>query len=187
MDPVVASPAARPARRVPPLLMIGILIIFLGLMGGSAWAFSTFLPRQPDGTPTVGSVAPPISLRNLDGKTVSLADYRGHPVLVNFWAQWCVPCRSEMPAIDAVARANPNVVVLAVDVLDGPALVRQYLQQVPLGFTPVLDLDGQVAGVYKVSSLPSSFFVGSDGVIRAVNVGPMDQSTIEAKLKVTTR
>jgi thiol-disulfide isomerase/thioredoxin len=186
MDPVDATISPQPARRLPPVAVIGILIGFLALAGLAVWLLPEMASATPS-APQAGKMAPPIELENLDGKSVSLAEYRGHPVLVNFWAQWCGPCRSEMPAIDAVARANPNVVVLAVDVLDGPALVRQYLQEVPLGFAPVLDLDGRVAGAYKVTSLPSSFFVGPDGVIRAINVGPMDQSTIEAKLKVTMR
>jgi thiol-disulfide isomerase/thioredoxin len=137
-------------------------------------------------SPRVGATAPPIALQDLDGKAVNLAAYRGHPVIVNFWAEWCVPCRAEMPAIDAAARANPNVVILAVDAGDGPALVQQFVKDLPLSFAPLLDTDYRVASRYKVSSIPSSFFVGPDGTIRAINIGPMDQPTIETNLRKAT-
>jgi peroxiredoxin len=88
-----------------------------------------------------------------------------------------------MPAITAVAKANPNVVVLAVNVLEGPVLVQAFVRDYSLGFTPLLDPSGTVAGQYKVNSLPSSFFVSSDGTIRAINIGPMDQATIEQNLR----
>jgi thiol-disulfide isomerase/thioredoxin len=154
----------------------------LAIVAVAVWAVQGGISARAD-VPSVGSAAPPIALKNIDGKNVTLAAYRGHPVLVNFWAQWCVPCRSEMPAINAAARANPNLVVLAVDAGDGPALVRQFLKEVPLDFAPLLDPDYQVASRYKVDSLPTSFFVGLDGTIRAINVGPMDQRTIEANLR----
>jgi cytochrome c biogenesis protein CcmG, thiol:disulfide interchange protein DsbE len=183
MDPGAPSPKLN--WRVPPLVMIAALLGFLAVVGVAAWILPGALSATSD-TPRVGDPAPPIALQDLDGKRVTLADHRGHPVIVNFWAEWCVPCRSEMPAINAAAQANPNVVVLAVDVGDGPARVQKFVEEVPLGFSPLLDPAWQVTNRYKVSSLPSSFFIGPDGTIRAINVGPMDQSAIEANLRRAT-
>jgi cytochrome c biogenesis protein CcmG/thiol:disulfide interchange protein DsbE len=114
---------------------------------------------------------------------VTLAQYRGKTVLINFWATWCPPCRAEMPAIDRVAGHDPRVVVLAVDVDEGPLLVQRYLQSTKLSFVPLLDEDGSVTGRYHVNGLPSSFFIGPDGTIRAINIGPMDQATVRLNLQ----
>jgi thiol-disulfide isomerase/thioredoxin len=154
----------------------------LAIVAVAIWALQGGVSVASD-VPRVGTSAPPIALKDLNGKDVNLAAFRGRPVLVNFWAEWCVPCRSEMPAINLVARANPNLVVLAVDVGDGPVPIRQFLREVSIDFTPLLDTDYLVAKRYKVDSLPTSFFIGPDGTIQAMNVGPMDQRTIEANLR----
>ncbi len=182
MDLTSASDSLPVTRRLPPIARIGALVGFLVVVGAVIWALQGGVSLSSD-VPRVGSAAPNFSLSDTGGKGVSLSSFRGHPVIVNFWATWCPPCRAEMPAINAVAKANPNVVVLAVDMLEGPALVQMYLKDIPLGFAPLLDPEGRVGGLYKVSSLPSSFFVGPDGTIRAINVGPMDQPTIEANLR----
>ena len=169
-------------RRRPPVVRIGLVLAALVLIGGAVWLLQGGLAAKPD-LPRVGSIAPNFSATDLNGQTVSLSSARGRPVILNFWATWCVPCKVEMPAITAVAKTDPKVVVLAVNVLDGPVLVQSFVREVPLGFVPLLDPTGAVAGQYKVDSLPSSFFIGPDGTIRAINVGPMDQSTIEQNLQ----
>jgi thiol-disulfide isomerase/thioredoxin len=181
LEDLPVTPPPRLVRRFPPVARIGALVGLLAIVAVAVWALQGGIPAAPD-VPRVGTAAPPIALKDLDGKDVSLAAYRSRPVLVNFWAAWCVPCRSEMPAINAVSRTNPNLVVLAVDAGDGPVPIRQFLKEVPLDFTPLLDTDYQVASRYKVNSLPTSFFIGPDGTIRAINVGPMDQRTIEMNL-----
>jgi thiol-disulfide isomerase/thioredoxin len=168
-------------RALPPALRIGLLAAFLVAVGAAIW-LAQGAGSAPAGAPRVGSQAPAFTLADSAGKPITLGAYRGRPVLINFWATWCVPCQTEMPAINAVAQAHPNTVILAVDVLEGPALVGPFVEQHHLTFDPVLDPTGEVAGRYHVDSLPSSFFVAPDGTIRAINVGPMDQPTIEANL-----
>ena len=168
-------------RRIPPVARIGALVVVLGLVfvGVRALQNSTIAPPAFG----VGSAAPGFTLQDTGDRSVSLAAYRGRPVILNFWATWCPPCRAEMPAINAVAAANPHVAVLAVDVLEGPALVAPFARELNLGFMPLLDTTGEVAGRYRVNTLPSSFFIGADGTIRAINVGPMDQPAIEQNLR----
>jgi len=93
------------------------------------------------GGPRVGAPAPDFTLRDLDGNQVRLADLRGQKVVVNFWATWCPPCRSEMPDLDRVARESrgEGVVVLTVDQMESPDTVRGYLRELSLGLDPVLD------------------------------------------------
>lgn len=160
-----------------------VLLVAVILVGGAvAWGVQGG-PRTSSAIPRVGGSAPAFSLQDTNGRTASLAGVRGQPVILNFWATWCPPCKAEMPAISAVSKAHPNMVVLAVDVLEGPELVQSYVSTMNLGFTPVLDPAGSVAGRYHVSSLPTSFFIGPDGTIRAINIGPMDQSSIEQNLQ----
>src|SRR5262249_53613608 len=174
-------------RGTPPLLrivaLIGLIVIVVAVVWVLQGGFSLGDSNTRD-LPRVGGIAPDFTLQNDDGQSASLASYRGQAVVLNFWATWCIPCRSEMPAIDAVARANPGkVAVVAVDVLEGKVLVDRYRQEVSLSFVPLLDPTGDVTGRYHVSSIPTSFFLGPDGTICAINVGPMDRPLIAHNLQ----
>lgn len=169
-------------RSVPPLVRIVGLLAVLGLIGFAVWLLQGGF-TSADRVPRPGSTAPNFTLQDTRGRSVSLADYHGKTVLLNFWATWCPPCRSEMPAIDAVARSHPNVVVLAVDLQEGPLPVQDFVQTLGLSFSPLLDTSGAVTALYHVDSLPSSFVIGPDGTIRAIHVGAMDERTLESALR----
>ena len=175
----------RSTSRWAPVARVLAVLAFFGVVGGAVWALQGGM-SSPAGVPRVGMKAPNFTLESASGQRISLSEYQGKTVILNFWATWCPPCRSEMPAIDAVAKANPTVVVLAVDLQEGPLPVRAYAQQFGLSFSPLLDTSGQVTALYHVDSLPSSFFIGPDGIVRAVNVGAMNQSTIDENLKRST-
>jgi thiol-disulfide isomerase/thioredoxin len=175
----------RVGRRMPPLARIVAVIALFGVAGLAIWALQGGI-SPADGVPRVGALAPNFTLEDAAGHKVSLTDYRGKTVILNFWATWCPPCRSEMPAINAAAKANRNVVVLAVDLQEGPVPVREYAEALDLSFSPLLDTSGQVTALYHVNSLPSSFFIAPDGTIRAINVGAMDQGMIVANLRRST-
>lgn len=141
------------------------------------------------GAPAKGEMAPDFALPDLDGAVVRLSDFRGKPVLVNFWATWCGPCKREMPEIEeAYARANGELVVLAVNV-EGTApdlarrLARDFRDELNLTFPIVLDSpDNAVFNQYRLKGLPDSFFIDRDGVIRDIVVGPLTKATLEQKL-----
>lgn len=172
-----------PTNGRPPVLRIFVVLGLFLAVGVFVWALQGGV-RPPGETLGVGFTAPDFAAKNIEGKTVRLSDYRGKTVIVNFWATWCVPCRSEMPAINAVSQENPNrVAVVAVDVLEGPVLVIDYVDKLHLSFVPLLDPNGVVTKQYHVDSMPTSFFVGPDGTIRAINVGPMDRAAIEQNLR----
>lgn len=179
IDKSITEPAGN--RRIPPLMRIVGLIGLFAIVFVVIWALQGGI-TPANGAPRIGAIAPDFTLRDVTGKTVRLSDYRGKPVIVNFWATWCPPCRSEMPTINSVALDNRGVVVLAVDVQEGPVPVREYAKQLGFFFQPLLDTHGKVTEEYHVISLPSSFFIGPDGTIRAINVGAMDRATIEANL-----
>ncbi|HEX5416428.1 MAG TPA: redoxin domain-containing protein [Chloroflexota bacterium] len=160
-------------------VVLGFLVLALGLWAANGGLASGGMGQPANGGPRVGQAAPDFTLQTLDKRSVQLSAYRGKPVLINFWATWCVPCQTEMPAIDAVARAHPDLVVLAVDSMEGPVLVQRYQDQHPYSFRPLLDPTGEVVARYHVDGLPTSYFVAPDGTIRTINIGPMTQSTIE--------
>ncbi len=130
--------------------------------------------------PQPGHLAPPFRLQTPDGSTVSLADLQGEVLLINVWASWCAPCRSEMPAIEAayVAYREHGFTVAAVNLREDPETVAAFLHTHKLSFPTLLDLDGKVSIAYRSHALPSSFFVDRQGVIRAVYRGPMPRSVI---------
>lgn len=130
-----------------------------------------------------GRPAPDFTLLDPDGQSVSLSDWRGRPVLINFWASWCGPCEVEMPDIQAAyeAHAGQDLVVLAIAVDDSAENVRRFFEKHGLTFQPLLD-DGQVSRAYQVFGLPTSFFVSADGEVVAVHTGVLTESKIEEYL-----
>ena len=133
--------------------------------------------------PQVGDPAPEIALRGLDGETVRLSDYAGRPVLVNFWASWCPPCKAEMPRFEQ-AYAAGSVVVLGVNTLDVDDEIEARVAARDLGVTfPILfDEQRDAQRAYAVRGLPTSFLVGPDGRIVAVHPGEMSQAQLDEYL-----
>jgi peroxiredoxin len=168
-----------------------ISILILALAAGWIW-----ISAAPPGSTTGGAIpapaenflAPDFSLTTLDGETVSLADFRGKVVLLNFWASWCPPCRSEMPAMERVYQdyANQGFVILAVNATqqDSPDAARQFVNEKGLTFPILLDTSGTVSALYRTRSLPTSFFIGADGIIDEVVIGgPMSEALLRTRVE----
>jgi peroxiredoxin len=172
------------ARRI---FYIAVLLAGLGWIWLSAApANATTAGKIP--APQAGFLAPDFSLTTLDGQTLTLSDLRGQVVLVNIWATWCPPCRAEMPAIEATYRAykDQGFVVLAVNSTsqDQQANIQPFMDEYGLTFPVPLDLDGTTTRAYRISSLPSSFFIGRDGVIRDVVIGgPMAEALLRSRIQ----
>ena len=134
----------------------------------------------------VGDVAYDFTLNDLDGNLVSLSDYRGRPVVVNFWATWCAPCRIEMPELQAAYEKyqDDGLAILALD-QDEPAEVASayFYDEMGLTFTPLLDVGSEVStqfGSYGV--LPSTYFIDASGAVSAIHRGPLTMGQIEGYL-----
>jgi peroxiredoxin len=131
----------------------------------------------------VGQPALDFQLTDLDGRTVSLLQYQGHPVLLNFWAVWCGPCKEEMPLIlERYRQYQPDLIVLAVDQGDSAEDVRRYVDEAQLTFPVLLDEASALGELYGIYAYPTTFFVDANGVIQAVEVGSMDETTIDDDL-----
>ena len=157
------------------------------LVAGLFWTWVS----RPQGTTSqritsahIGAVAPDIALQGLDGKPVTLKDLRGKGVVLNFWATWCPPCRAEMAALNQVQQdlADRGLVVLGVNQLEDSQTVQRFMQSQGLSFPIALDSFGNASQAYRVSALPSTYFIDRNGIIQDVVFGgPMAQALIESK------
>jgi peroxiredoxin len=162
--------------------ILGLAVLASGLGG-----YVEHRHREPD-APFVGQSMPAISLPDLSGKMHSLSDYRGHRVLLNFWASWCGPCLDEMPALNraqvrfAGTSSKPGAVVIGI-AMDDPHLARAFLAAHPLQYAILLgDLNvpstsqqlGDVTGV-----LPYSVLVGADGRVLATREGALSADDMD--------
>jgi cytochrome c biogenesis protein CcmG, thiol:disulfide interchange protein DsbE len=123
-----------------------------------------------------GNVAPDFEFSSFDGTRMKLSDLRGRPVLVNFWASWCIPCRAEMPDIEAALQTYAPQQFAAVGVNNGehykPA--REFLDKIGAKFTAfAYDSSATVAKKYAVQGMPTSYFIDARGVITLVVLGPL--------------
>jgi len=127
-----------------------------------------------------------VQLTDLDGRPISLASLRGHPVWINFWATWCPPCQRETPVLrDAFeAHKSEGLVLIGIDVQEPADTVRPYVERYGLTQTIGLDVTGAVFRTYRIFGLPSHYFIDRDGVVRGRYFGPLTREQVETQLKV---
>jgi cytochrome c biogenesis protein CcmG/thiol:disulfide interchange protein DsbE len=137
----------------------------------------------------IGQPVPALAGTALDGSTVDLAALRGRPVIVNFWASWCVPCRNEFPLLaDRLAELGPadGLVIVGVLFKDEPDLARAFIDDVGAAWPSLPDPDGSIAAAYRVVAPPQTYFVDPDGVLRGLQIGEVreqDFATQYAKIR----
>jgi cytochrome c biogenesis protein CcmG/thiol:disulfide interchange protein DsbE len=179
-------------------LLLGVLLILVLVLPVGAWAVSR-ARQQPDhgGEPATlgadaavvqrypaGTPAPKLRLTTLDGRTLDLADYRGRPVLLNFWATWCGPCVREFPLLRRTLdqRRADGLVVLGVLVNDSAGNARKFVREHG-GTWPVgIDQGAKAAAAFKAVGLPESVFVRHDGTLATRVLGELTQDRLDAQL-----
>ncbi len=181
-------------RRKPVLFVLSGLLIGVGLgvlilfgLGYGDQFLSGVKASAVGGlvdSPIVGSPAPDFQLNTLDGKPVRLSDLHGKPVLINFWATWCGPCTTEMPAIQKIYKQySSQFVVLAVNANEPVSDIQNFLKDKGLTFNIMLDPGGKVQDLYRLRGYPTSFFIDSNGMIQAEFIGPMGEDQLVNNLK----
>ena len=126
---------------------------------------------------------------SLDGAALDLASYRGKPVVVNFWASWCVPCRDEFPMFkEQLAALGPadGLVIIGVLYKDQADLARPFVTDMGAGWPTISDPDGSIATAFRVVAPPQTYFIDKDGVLRGIQIGEVlaaDFATQYAKIK----
>jgi cytochrome c biogenesis protein CcmG, thiol:disulfide interchange protein DsbE len=177
-------------RRRRPALVVGAAILVAGLaVVGLAWLLTQGLIRPErivvERSPLLDRPAPAFALQSLDGGTVRLADYRGRPVIVNFWASWCVPCREEFPLFrDARGRySGEGLEILGIVHDDGPAEALAFAQALGADWPLLLDPDDIAWRAYGGVFLPVTYYIDRDGIVRAVSYGPPPRAVFDEQIQ----
>jgi peroxiredoxin len=165
---------------------------FIALMLAAWLVVSAGLPQRADYTgqtitalgrvaPEIGSLAPPFEAPTFGGDTINLMALRGQSVVINFWATWCVPCRTEMPELQSLHEST-GVTVLAVNLAESDAAVQQWADEFELSLTLVPDRNRQIATAYQLRGQPSTYVVAPDGIITHIFYGATTEDTLHAAL-----
>ncbi|HYY24566.1 MAG TPA: TlpA disulfide reductase family protein [Candidatus Udaeobacter sp.] len=172
------------SHSAPPSLCAAIL----ALAPAIGWSQSA-QPTGKNSAPVIGAAAIAFDLKSLDGKSVGLESFRGKPLMMNFFANWCDPCRDEMPLINELAAkaGKDGYKVLGIAVEDTRAAVMQYAQEAQLVFPLVLDVNSHVKRSYRIFGPPATFFIDAHGVIRDIVLGPMSPERAHEGLKKLAR
>jgi len=150
-------------------------------------AIATANSIEQKSRPDIGNPAPGFKLPNIDGETVDLDDFKGKPVILNFWATWCPPCRFEMPLLQSAYERyqDQELVVLGINnlFLDELPKVEQFVTEHRLEFPILLDETGEIHDpLYRVQNLPTTFFVDRQGTIRWIQIGELNQEVLEQQI-----
>jgi cytochrome c biogenesis protein CcmG, thiol:disulfide interchange protein DsbE len=144
------------------------------------------LVDQTTERPESGYRAPTFSLKGFDGKTVKLADLKGKPVVLNFWASWCGPCKEEMPDLqEEYNKYKDQVYFFAVNLTDQDNAddAKAFLQSHGVTIPPLLDPTGEVNQKYKIHNVPSTFAIDANGMMKEVRVGQLTKPAMDGMLE----
>lgn len=152
--------------------------------GSAVIASESRLIDRGHGAPAVGDPAPDFSYTLADGTTVRLSDLRGTPVVLNFWATWCLPCVEEMPLLQAAYdAAEGKLAVLGVNRNELPAAIARFTATTPVTFPLITNIGGDIGDRYAVNSLPVTYFIRRDGTIGARHIGALNERTLAEQLE----
>ena len=162
-----------PTRRIV-LIIVAIAIVVAVYEGAQHHSHSRGAPPG-----AVDSPAAAFTLQGLDGKPLSLANYRGKVVLLNFWASWCMPCVEELPSLLALHHQDPNLVILAVSIDDDPTAYSTFIVRHHVDLITVRDPSQSAANLYHTDMWPETYVIDRQGMIRRKLVGPQEWTSPE--------
>ncbi len=154
-----------------------------------AWALTQALGRPErivvERSPLLGLPAPEFELQSLDGETVRLDDYRGRPIIINFWASWCIPCRDEFPLLREARQrhADDRLEVLGIVHDDGPEAARAFASSYAADWPLLLDPANTAWQAYHGVLLPITYYVDREGIVRAVSYGPPPSGVLDEQIE----
>jgi cytochrome c biogenesis protein CcmG, thiol:disulfide interchange protein DsbE len=186
VEPLAPSPE-QPTPEVSPrsarvvALVVGIAM--LALLGLMVWGIGKRAQGTVGNVPVAARPAPAFSIPLLDGKPFELAAARGKPVLVNFWASWCIPCEDEATVLEQGSRQyRDRVTFIGVNVQDNEPNAREFLRRFGVTYPNGMDTSGAIAVDYGMSGVPESYFVDRNGQLVRKWQGPLDADRLRSYL-----
>lgn len=159
-------------------VLLGLVVLLSALRGARPGGSERKLP------PTVGAAVPDFELTRLEGLPVQLSRLKGTPVVINFWATWCPPCKEEMPLLERYGKKYAGkLAILGVDSEEEASLVEPFVNGIGITFPVLLDRSGRVSDLYFVKDFPYTFFVDQGGVLRAQHLGLLSEDLLVQYLK----
>ena len=173
----------RPRRRMRWWIIVPAAALFVGLIVVLVWGgLDNRTATEGSGATRPGKEAPAFTLRSFEDGELSLSDFEGEAVVINFWASWCLPCREEMPALEATWNAyrDRGLVIIGVNTprSDPEPQARAFLEEFGVTYPNVFDTDGFTAIDYGVSGIPVTFFVDRDGIVARRYVGTLTPDSL---------
>ena len=173
---------------LPTALSLVVLLAVVGLAYNRLSAgYADAVPSGQDvaasGQEEQSAAAPDFAMLNADGETVRLSDFQGTPVVLNFWATWCPPCRQELPHFaEAYAEYGDRVAFLMVDLTDGQQEteedVRAFMTEQGYVFPVYYDTEAEGAYAYGVSAIPTTYFINADGTVHSYQIGALTRELL---------
>jgi thiol-disulfide isomerase/thioredoxin len=168
------------------LIAVGIVCLGIGVYGITQQSETTAAPTEESLIPAFAKgPAPAVVGTTLTGEPFDLTTYRGTPVVLNFWASWCAPCRKELPAIAAFAKAHPEIAVIGVDYQDSVKDAKAFAAERGADWPSVVD-DGPIGAAFKVPGLPATYLIDAQGQIVDRILGEVTEATLNARVKELT-
>lgn len=186
-ETVVSAP---PKRRGALLIFGGILLALVALLAVLAIAV-----RQRGAGPLASGSAPDFTLTTFEGETYKLSELKGRPVVVNFWASWCIPCRDEAPALQRAWETykDRGVLILGVDYVDTDADAKKFIAEFQQTYPNGPDIGTRISQAYKISGVPETYFIGKDGKllpgiddngrVKGNWIGPVPENVLIARIE----
>jgi len=175
---------------IPPSLVTSLSAQGLSELasGGDGWGAPDVLQalgtiaRVEQSPEPAGGKAPDFALVSTDGSTVRLTDLLGKPLVINFWATYCPPCKAEMPLLSRSLATRPGVTLVLINEGESRDAAQSFLSGLKIDRPALLDSDLKVGRAYGLSALPMTIFVRSDGTIDRKQIGQLDQRVLDAEL-----
>ncbi|MDL1894658.1 redoxin domain-containing protein [Anaerolineae bacterium CFX7] len=186
---VLASLEKKP-RRAPIWIFGGMFAAVAIVLALLAWAVQT-----KSAPPLASGVAPNFTLRTFDGQSITLSELRGKPVVINFWASWCIPCRTEAPILERAWKdyRERGVVILGVDYVDTEDAAKKFIQEYGMTYLNGPDLGTRISQMYRITGVPETYFVtregkmlsgiDSNGRAYANWIGPIDDDSLRERIE----
>ena len=161
-----------------------MVFLFGGIILWIGFSRSDISTSGENPLPKIGSPVPSFELPDVDGRMISSKEYLGTPLIINFWATRCAPCKLEMPLLQKTAKKfDNNLTVFAVNFDEPEETVIKYVRQNSIDIPVVLDESGAMANSYGVHAFPVTFFIDKGGILRSTHIGQLDGVLIQSYLK----